>query len=172
MLDSFCSTYGEMVSAGKSPHVIFDATKFGNASAAIKALLAPLGIPTVSASYGNLKPWEKLPEKAKQYLLQVLPPADILTEIISSIAIYMNMSSAAVLYGDSFILDHKITTLFPNVTKRRVIEEIAESKQEITEQIKKIKQKDIKNFFVIGKLESIKLVLGISCADLKGLVHK
>lgn len=163
LLESICTTYGDMIKSGKSPHVIFDATKTGTSSETVKSLSAALGIPTVSASYGqegDLRQWRDLPEKKKSYLLQVMPPGDILTEIVRSIVIYMNITNAAILYDDSFVVDHKYKALLQNIPTRHVITAIAPSKQAITEQIVKLRNLDINNYFILGKLESIKQVLG------------
>jgi ionotropic glutamate receptor len=89
-----------------------------------------------------------------------MPPGDILTEIVRSIVIYMNITNAAILYDDSFVVDHKYKALLQNIPTRHVITAIAPSKPAITEQIVKLRNLDINNYFILGKLESIKLVLG------------
>lgn len=152
-----------MVKAGKSPHVIFDATKTGTSSETVKSLSAALGIPTVSASYGqegDLRQWRDLPEKKKAYLLHVMPPADVLVEIVRSIVIYMNITNAAILYDDTFVVDHKYKALLQNIPTRHVITGISGTKQAISDQIVKLRNLDINNYFLLGRLESIKQVLG------------
>lgn len=163
LLESICTTYGEMINGNKPPHVIFDTTKTGTSSETVKSLSAALAIPTVSASYGqegDLRQWRDLSETKKKYLLQVMPPGDVLTEIVRSIVIYMNITNAAILYDDSFVVDHKYKALLQNIPTRHVITAIAATKTAITEQIVKLRNLDINNYFILGKLESIKLVLG------------
>lgn len=163
LLEAICMTYGNMLKENKPPHVIFDTTKTGTSSETVKSLSAALAIPTVSASYGqegDLRQWRDLPENKKKYLLQVMPPGDILTEIVRSIVIYMNITNAAILYDDSFVVDHKYKALLQNIPTRHVITAIAPTKASITEQIVKLRNLDINNYFILGKIESIKTVLG------------
>lgn len=89
----------------RPPHIIFDTTITNVASETVKSLSAALGIPTVSASFGqegDLRQWRDLDEKKRQYLLQVMPPTDIIPEVIRSIITHMNITNAAILYDESF----------------------------------------------------------------------
>ena len=163
LLESICTTYGDMIKNGKSPHVIFDATKTGTSSETVKSVSSALGIPTVSASYGqegDLRQWRDLSDKKKAYLLQVMPPGDILTEIVRSIVIYMNITNAAILYDESFVVDHKYKALLQNIPTRHVITAIAPTKPAISEQIVKLRNLDINNYFILGTLQSVQKVLG------------
>lgn len=87
------------------PHMIFDTTNTGVASETVKSVASALGIPTVSASFGqegDLRQWRELNPNQKKYLLQVMPPTDIIPEIIRGIVIHMNITNAAILYDESF----------------------------------------------------------------------
>lgn len=53
------------------------------------------------------------------------------------------------------VMDHKYKALLHNVKARHIITEI-----ENTEQIIKLRNLDFNNFFILGKLESVKHVLG------------
>lgn len=75
------------------------------ASETVKSLTSALGLPTVSASFGqegDIRQWRDLTEQKRQYLLQVMPPSDVIPEVIRSIIIYMNITNAAILYDESF----------------------------------------------------------------------
>jgi glutamate receptor, ionotropic, invertebrate len=162
-LISMCNTYEEMIKKKKPPHVILDATKIGAASEVVKSLSAALAIPTISASFGqegDLRQWRDLTDKKKNYLLHVMPPADVMTEIVRSICIYMNITNVAILYDNPFIFDHKYTKLFQNLPIRYVITTIANSSNAITEQIQRLRKLNINNFFLVGKMESLARVLG------------
>lgn len=52
-------------------------------------------------------------------------------------------------------MDHKYKVLLQNVPTRHIITEITNP-----EQIIKLRRQDITNFFILGRLESIKNVLG------------
>lgn len=72
-----CTKYSEMMGANQPPHVIFDTTLTGVSSETVKSVSAALGIPTISASFGqdgDLRQWRDLNDKNKNYLLQVMPP--------------------------------------------------------------------------------------------------
>jgi glutamate receptor, ionotropic, invertebrate len=142
--------------------VIFDTTKTGVSSETVKSVSAALGIPTVSASFGqdgDLRQWRDIPDKKKGYLLQVMPPSDVLTEIVRSIVIYNNITNAAILYDETYVVDHKYKALLQNIPTRHVITAIA-GDRERGDQIMKLRNLDINNYFILGTLESIKKVLG------------
>lgn len=91
-----------------------------------------------------------------------MPPIDILPEVIRAIVVYMNITNAAILYDDSFVVDHKYKALLQNIPTRHVITAIAKLSDQ-PEQIEKLRNLDINNFFVLGTLQSIKNVLGECC---------
>lgn len=87
------------------PHIVFDTTITNVASETVKSLTSALGLPTVSASFGqegDIRQWRDLNDQKRQYLLQVMPPSDIIPEVIRSIITYMNITNAAILYDESF----------------------------------------------------------------------
>lgn len=91
--------------SNQPPHIVFDTTVTNVASETVKSLSAALGLPTVSASFGqegDLRQWRDLNEQKRQYLLQVMPPTDIIPEVIRSMVNFMNITNAAILYDESF----------------------------------------------------------------------
>lgn len=162
LLEAICSRYAESIQSGQPPHVILDTTKTGVSSETVKSVSSALGIPTVSASHGqegDLRQWRDISEKKKNYLLQVMPPSDVLIEIIRSIVTYMNITNAAILYDDTFVVDHKYKALLQNIPTRHVITAIAKE-SERSDQLTKLRNLDINNYFILGTLDSIKKVLG------------
>lgn len=100
-----CSVYTEAVKTNQPPHIVFDTTITNVASETVKSLTSALGLPTVSASFGqegDIRQWRDLTDQKRQYLLQVMPPSDVIPEVIRSIIIYMNITNAAILYDESF----------------------------------------------------------------------
>jgi hypothetical protein len=169
LLEAICSRYAESLQANQPPHVIFDTTKTGVSSETVKSVASALGIPTVSASFGqegDLRQWRDISDKKKNYLLQVMPPSDMLTEIVRAIVIYNNITNAAILYDETFVVDHKYKALLQNIPTRHVITAIA-GDRERSEQLTKLRNLDINNYFILGTLESIKKVLGESCPPLR-----
>lgn len=87
-----------------------------------------------------------------------MPPADMIPEIIRGIVEYMNITSAAILYDSNFVMDHKYKALPQNIPTRHVITSIAKDDQR-EQQIEKLRNLDINNFFILGSHTSIKNVL-------------
>lgn len=84
---------------------MLDTTITNVASETVKSLTSALGLPTVSASFGqegDIRQWRDLTDQKRQYLLQVMPPSDIIPEVIRSIIVFMNITNAAILYDESF----------------------------------------------------------------------
>lgn len=96
-----CATYSNLVKDGQPPHIVFDATKTPVLSEIVKSFTLALALPTVSASFGldnDFQQWHNLSAEKQRYLLQIIPPTDIIPEIIQLIVVHMNMTNAAVLF--------------------------------------------------------------------------
>ncbi|XP_001356575.4 ionotropic receptor 25a [Drosophila pseudoobscura] len=163
LLEAICNKYADSIEKKMMPHLILDTTKSGVASETVKSFTQALGLPTISASYGqegDLRQWRDLDESKQKYLLQVMPPGDIIPEVIRSIVRRLNITNAAILYDETFVMDHKYKSLLQNIQTRHVITAIAmEGKREREEQIEKLRNLDINNFFILGNLQSIRMVL-------------
>ncbi|XP_053667056.1 ionotropic receptor 25a [Anopheles marshallii] len=161
LLQTLCSKYGQSLNDNRPPHLLLDTTLTGVSSETVKSFSLALGIPTVSASFGqegDLRQWRDLTPTKRGYLLQVMPPADMIPQVIRSIIIYMNITNAAILYDNTFVMDHKYKALLQNIPTRHVITSIADDRDRAS-QIEKLRNLDINNFFVLGSLSSIKQVL-------------
>lgn len=70
-----------------------------------KSFTSNLGLPTVSSGFGqqgDIYQWRNINDEKQKYLLQIMPPADIMTEIIRSIAISTDMTNATILFDETF----------------------------------------------------------------------
>lgn len=88
-----------------APNLVFDTTKTPIVSEIAKSFTSFLGLPTVSSGFGrkgDIYQWRNITEEKKTYLLQIMPPTDIIPEIIRSIAISTNISNAAILFDRAF----------------------------------------------------------------------
>jgi len=164
ILTNICTSYGDMLKNAKPPHLIFDATKGSESSETVKAFASSMWLPTLSTSYGqdgDIAQWKSLNESKKNFLLHVNPPADILAQVVRSIATTWNMTTAAILYDNSFFfMDHKREGLLKrHMATKHIITAIASSAPERGEQIKKLRESGMKNFLVLGTKESIREVL-------------
>ncbi|XP_059474662.1 ionotropic receptor 25a [Neocloeon triangulifer] len=164
LLDTLCQTYAESVKAGEPPHVLIDATLSGDSSEVVKAFSASLALPTVSGSYGqegDIRQWRDLDEEQLKYLIQVQPPGYLIPEAIRTIVVAQNLSSAGILFDDSFEMDHKYKSLLQNIPARHIISPL---RSNINEQLDRLRQVDVNNFFILGRLSTIKDVLEVANA--------
>ncbi|XP_066145499.1 ionotropic receptor 25a-like [Euwallacea fornicatus] len=173
ILDSLCATYQQMLDSNAPPHLVLDATRTGSASETVKSFTLALGLPTVSASYGqqgDLKQWRNLQPNEEEYLVQISPPGDIIPEIIRTLVLNQNITNAAILYDNAFVMDHKYKALLQNVATRHLIDEINPDTSKIPEQLDSLVKLDMKNFFVLGDLDTIQIVL--ESAELRKLFNR
>ncbi|ENN75289.1 hypothetical protein YQE_08066, partial [Dendroctonus ponderosae] len=173
VLDSLCAAYQQMLDDNNPPHLVLDATRAGLASETVKSFTAALGIPTVSASYGqqgDLRQWRNLQPNEEEYLVQISPPGDIIPEMVRTLVLNQNITNAAILFDDSFVMDHKYKALLQNVATRHLIDEINEDVNKIPDHLESLVKLDLKNFFVLGSLQTIKNVL--EAAEKKSLFNR
>ncbi|XP_075152081.1 ionotropic receptor 25a [Haematobia irritans] len=162
LLESICIKYADSIENNQPPHVVFDTTKSGVSSETVKSFAQALGLPTVSASYGqegDLRQWRDMEENKQKYLLQVMPPGDIIPEVVRSIVRKMNITNAAILYDGTFVMDHKYKSLLQNIQTRHVITAVADGDSARADQIERLRNLDINNFFILGSLKTIGQVL-------------
>ncbi|KAL0830384.1 hypothetical protein ABMA28_002566 [Loxostege sticticalis] len=162
-LENVCRKYNDMLSAKKTPHVVLDFTMTGVGSETIKSFTAALALPTISGSFGqagDLRQWRSLDANQTRFLLQVMPPADILPESIRAIVTKQDITNAAIIFDELFVMDHKYKSLLQNIPTRHVITPVKSyNKDEIKTQLRSLRELDIVNFFVVGSLRTIKNVL-------------
>ncbi|XP_046384858.1 ionotropic receptor 25a [Ischnura elegans] len=165
LLEELCKAYNDSLLEDKPPHVVVDTTIAGTASETVKYFTSALGLPTVSTSYGqqgDIRQWQNLSSEKLKYLLQIMPPGDLIPEVVRSLVQVQNISNAAVLYDDSVVMGHKYKSLLQNVPTRHVMSPVggvAKTAQSIREQLTRLRDLDITNFFVIGRLDTAKAVL-------------
>lgn len=91
-----------------------------------------------------------------------MPPADIIPEVVRSIVRKMNITNAAILYDETFVMDHKYKSLLQNIQTRHVITAIADGDSARADQIERLRNLDINNFFILASIKTIGQVLGKS----------
>lgn len=125
----------------------------------------------------------------EEYLVQISPPGDIIPEMVRTLVLNQNITNAAILFDDSFgkhlntgclvlltkrtinpVMDHKYKALLQNVATRHLIDEINEDVNKIPDHLESLVKLDLKNFFVLGNLQSIKKVL--EAAEKKNLFNR
>ncbi|KAL3278030.1 hypothetical protein HHI36_013371 [Cryptolaemus montrouzieri] len=155
-----CKAYNGMLERSEPPHLVLDTTMTDLASETVKSFTQALALPTISASFGqegDLRQWRNIDDDEKKYLIQVCPPADLIPEIIRKIVLQQNITNAAILFDSTFVMDHKYKSLLQNVATRHLITAIDFAK--IDSQLQRLRLLDLVNYFILGTLDSIKVVL-------------
>ena len=99
------SALDKMIGAGSPPDLLLDLTHSGEKSEALKSLTCDLGLPTLTTSMGgpgDIREWAGLSEQQSHYLVQVRGPHDLYQHIIRDLAHSTNLSTAAILYDETF----------------------------------------------------------------------
>ncbi|XP_028982399.1 ionotropic receptor 25a [Diachasma alloeum] len=162
-LDKICTAWDRAVRDGGHgvPDLVVDVTRSGFGAETVNSFTAAMGVPTLSTQFGqegDLRHWRDLKEDQKGYLIQVLPPADLIPEAIRQLAITMNISNAAIMFDENFVMDHKYKSLLLNVPTRHVIVRTKEVGA-IDAQLSQLRDLDIVNFFVLAKEEVLTAIL-------------
>ncbi|CAG9857523.1 unnamed protein product [Phyllotreta striolata] len=171
-LDSLCSTYNQLLQTQVYPHLVLDTTMTGLGSETVKSFTAALGLPTVSASFGqegDLRQWRNIDQDEQDYLVQICPPADVIPEIVRSLVLNQNVTNAAILFDTSFVMDHKYKSLLQNVATRHLITPIKDG-NDVVEQLNQLNKLDLYNYFVLASIANIKRVL--DAADTLGFFNR
>lgn len=91
-----------------------------------------------------------------------MPPGDLAPEMIRQLAMQMNITNAGILFDKNFIMNHKYKSLLLNVPTRHVINDLQISIDLIKEQLTRLRDLDIVNYFLLGDEKSIDTVLNIT----------
>lgn len=163
-LDHICNSWDSVVGKGASsvPDLVIDTTTAGLGAKVSNSFTAAVGVPTLSAQYGqegDLLYWRNLNADQQGYLVQVMPPADLIPEVIRHLCVQLNITNAAILYDRNFIMDHKYKSLLLNVPTRHVINEASQQVDEMKNQLLQLRDLDIVNYFILGDDSTINIAL-------------
>lgn len=163
-LDLICGVWDAALQRGRDmiPNLVLDTTMTGPGSETVNSFTAALGLPTVSAQFGqegDLKQWRNLKPDQASYLIQIMPPADLVPEAIRQLIVEMDVTNAAILFDNEFVMDHKYKSLLQNVPVRHVIVKAKNPGTEIRDQLSRLRSLDIVNFFVLGGQETLRSAL-------------
>lgn len=163
-LDRICKPWDSAVKKGGTgvPDLVIDTTTAGLGAKISNSFTAALGIPTLSAQYGqegDLLYWRNLNTDQESYLIQVMPPTDLIPEVIRQLCIQLNITNAAILYDHNFVMDHKYKSLLLNVPTRHVINEASQQVMEMRAQLPRLRDLDIVNYFILGDENTIDIAL-------------
>ncbi|CAG0922471.1 unnamed protein product [Notodromas monacha] len=157
-VNTTCQQIDSLVNAGTPPHLIVDTTLSGVSSEIVKAVAKALQIPTMSASYGHdndITEWRDVSVNQEKYLVQIMPPGDIMTDVIRNIVSSQNITSAAVLYK----------SLLVNLPVRHIISAMDKTEAGLRNQTARIRDADVSTFFLVGSKDSITRALSVATAE-------
>ncbi|KAL6266796.1 hypothetical protein P5V15_003627 [Pogonomyrmex californicus] len=163
-LEAICNAWSSAISKGGTtvPDLVLDVTRINLGAEASSSFTAAVGVPTLSAQYGqegDIRSWRDLDLDQKNYLIQIMPPSDLVPEAIRQIASQMNITNAGILYDKNFVMNHKYKSLLLNVPTRHVINPLQDSIDNVREQLSKLRDLDVINYFLLGDGNSINMLL-------------
>lgn len=88
-----------------------------------------------------------------------MTPNDLVPEAIRQLAIQMNITNAGILYDKNFIMNHKYKSLLLNVPTRHVINGLQNTIDNVRDQLSKLRDLDVVNYFLLGDGDSISMLL-------------
>lgn len=174
-LEKICTTWDTAVRDGGPgvPDLVLDMTRSGFGAETVNSFTSAVGIPTLSSQFGqagDLRHWRDLNNDKQLYLIQIMQPADLIPEAIRQLAIPMNISNAAIMFDNDFIMDHKYKSLLVNVPTRHVIVKAKSTPNEIEKQLTQIRNLDVNNYFILGNEETLTKIL--DGAEAKNFTNK
>lgn len=160
-IEQLCTKLEVMIDAGSPPDIIIDSTRSGVMSDVVKTMTWTLGLPTLSTSYGEtdeIREWRDLSPQQQNYLIQIRPPGDVITGVVRELIERQNITNAAILYDDTFVMDYKYKNLLLNIPTRHIIHMVKDQPAELRQQLRDLAKVDLNNFFVLGSTETISKV--------------
>lgn len=168
-LERICAAWDAAVQEKPTdvPDVVLDTMRSGLGAETVNSFTAALGIPTLSGQFGqvgDLRHWRDLTDDQLTYLVQIMPPADLIPEAIRQMASNLNISNLAVIFDETFVMDHKYKSLLLNVPTRHVIVRTKAPAEETRRQLTQLRKLDIVNFFVLAGEQVLTMTLNAAQA--------
>ncbi|XP_071516701.1 ionotropic receptor 25a isoform X2 [Panulirus ornatus] len=167
-VNATCDMVDAAIDAGEAPHIVLDATNTGMISETVKSFTKALALPTFAASYGqegDIREWRDLTEEEEKFLVQLMPPGDIIVQAIRDIVRTQNITNAGIIYDDTFVMEHKYKSLLQNLPCRHILTMVEAREMDLRKQMKRLKDADIVNYFAVGSQETISRILDAATAN-------
>ncbi|KAK3870062.1 hypothetical protein Pcinc_024667 [Petrolisthes cinctipes] len=101
----------------------------------------------------------------EKYLIQLMPPGDVIVQSIRDIVASQNMTNAGIIYDHTFVMDHKYKSLLMNLPCRHIMTMAEDTEAGLRKQTKRLMDADIVNFFAVGSQETISRILDAATAN-------
>ncbi|XP_063599999.1 ionotropic receptor 25a-like, partial [Penaeus indicus] len=144
-VNATCDLVDAAIDASEPPHIVLDATTAGIMSETVKSFTRALALPTFSASYGqdgDLREWRDLTSDEENYLVQLMPPGDIIVQAIRDIVRTQNISNAGIIYDETFVMEHKYKSLLQNLPCRHIMTMVEKTEAGLRNQTRRLKQRE------------------------------
>ncbi|XP_045585173.2 ionotropic receptor 25a isoform X1 [Procambarus clarkii] len=167
-VNATCDLMDGAITASKPPHIILDMTTTGMMAETAKSFTRALALPTFSASYGqegDIREWRTLTSNESKYLVQLMPPGDIIVQAIRDIVRTQNITNAGIIYDDTFVMEHKYKSLLMNLPCRHIMTMVEATDNLVRNQTMRLKNADIVNFFAVGRQKTISRILDAATAN-------
>ncbi|XP_074598215.1 ionotropic receptor 25a-like [Brevipalpus obovatus] len=150
------------------PDLVIDATLMPPASGSrlsslIKRYTRRSAVPTISTSYhlgdNQHDEWKNLNQIEQKYLIHVHQPGDVIPYIVKNLINHYNMTTGALLYDDSFVIEYKIEQIIDKASGNQFLVQSMENFDNLEETLANIKSLGLNNYFVLGKIKNINRIL-------------
>ncbi|CAL4099885.1 unnamed protein product, partial [Meganyctiphanes norvegica] len=167
-VNATCDMLDKGIDGSAPPHIVLDGTTTGIMSETIKSFTKAMALPSFAASYGqdgDIREWRDLSETEQDFLVQIMPPGDIMVQAVRDIVKANNITNAGIIFDDTFVMEHKYKSLLQNLPCRHIMTMAEKDEMKIREQMKRLKDADIVNFFALGTLDTIRSILDAATAN-------
>ncbi|KAG8040310.1 hypothetical protein G9C98_000881, partial [Cotesia typhae] len=171
-LDQVCGVWDSTVKSGTSgvPDLVLDTTRSYFGSKTVNIFTAFLGIPKISARYGqrgDVKHWENLTANQTNYLVQIMPPVNLIPKAFRQLDCEKNVSNVAIIFDDTYVKNRMYKGLLQNISSQHIVVQAQANNPDIEQQLDRIRDLDVVNYFVLGNENTLTNYLDI--ADDKNL---
>ncbi|CAD6204011.1 GSCOCT00009832001.2-RA-CDS, partial [Cotesia congregata] len=171
-LEQVCSVWDSAVKNGTSgvPDLVLDTTRSYFSTKTVNVFAAFLGIPKISARYGqrsDVKHWKDLTVNQTNYLVQIMPPVNLIPKAFRQLDCEKNVSNVAIIFDDTYVTDRMYKGLLQNISSRHIVVQAEADNSDIEQQLDRIRDLDVVNYFVLGNESTLNNYLDV--ADDKNL---
>nr|AKO90025.1 ionotropic receptor 25a.2 [Microplitis mediator] len=174
-LEKVCAVWDPIVRKGGPgvPDLVIDTTRSYFGTKTVNIFTSSLGIPKISGRYGqqsDIKHWGNLTADQKNYLIQIMPPVNLIPKAFRQLECEINASNAAIIIDNNYVRDPAFKSLQQNISTRHVIVQAQINNDDIDKQLNRIHDLDIVNYFVLGRENTLTNYLDV--ADDKNLTGR
>ncbi|KAH0555582.1 hypothetical protein KQX54_020271 [Cotesia glomerata] len=167
VLEQVCGVWDSAVKNGTSgvPDLVLDTTRSYFGAKTVNVFASFLGIPKISARYGqrsDVKHWQDLTVNQTNYLVQIMPPVNLISKAFRQLDCEKNVSNVAIIVDDTYAMDQMYKGLLQNISSRHIIVQAEADNPDIEQQLDRIRDLDVVNYFVLGNENTLTNYLDVT----------